>query len=51
MKKLKDRPDEIKRVIKAGIKFSRYFRQKREGSIQAMLEWMKIDKRNRFGDL
>jgi len=43
VKKLKERPDEIKRVIKAGIKFNRYFRQNREGSIQAMLEWMKID--------
>ena len=44
VKKLKERPDEIKRVIKAGIKFNRYFRQNREGSIQAMLEWMKVDK-------
>ena len=43
VKKFKERPDEIKRVIKAGIKFNRYFRQNREGSIQAMLEWMKID--------
>jgi len=31
-------------VIKACIKFNRYFRQNREGSIQAMIEWMKIDK-------
>jgi ABC-type nitrate/sulfonate/bicarbonate transport system substrate-binding protein len=44
MKKIKDRPDEIKRVIKAGIKFNRYFRSNRDGSIQAMAEWMKIDK-------
>jgi ABC-type nitrate/sulfonate/bicarbonate transport system substrate-binding protein len=44
VKKIKERPDEVKRVIKAGIKFNRYFRQNREGAIQAMMEWMKIDK-------
>jgi ABC-type nitrate/sulfonate/bicarbonate transport system substrate-binding protein len=44
VKKIKERPDEVKRVIKAGIKFNRYFRQNREGAIQAMIEWMKIDK-------
>jgi ABC-type nitrate/sulfonate/bicarbonate transport system substrate-binding protein len=43
-KKIKERPDEVKRVIKAGIKFNRYFRQNREGTIQLMLEWMKIDR-------
>ncbi|HMF49150.1 MAG TPA: ABC transporter substrate-binding protein [Candidatus Saccharimonadales bacterium] len=44
VKKLRERPNEIKRVIKAGIRFNRYFRQSREGAIPAMMEWMKIDK-------
>ena len=44
VKKLRERPDEIKRIIKAGIKFNRYFRQNRDGAIQAMMEWMKIEK-------
>jgi NitT/TauT family transport system substrate-binding protein len=44
MEKIKGRPDEIKRVIKAGIKANRYIRQNREGTIQVMVEWMKIDK-------
>lgn len=44
VKKIRERPDEIKRVIKAGIKANRYFRQNREGAIQMMMEWMKIDK-------
>jgi ABC-type nitrate/sulfonate/bicarbonate transport system substrate-binding protein len=44
VKKIKEKPDEIKRVIKAGIKGSRYIRQNREGTIQFMMEWMKIDK-------
>jgi ABC-type nitrate/sulfonate/bicarbonate transport system substrate-binding protein len=43
-KKIKEKPDEIKRVIKAGIKANRYIRQNRDGTIQAFMEWMKIDK-------
>jgi NitT/TauT family transport system substrate-binding protein len=44
VKKIKEKPDEIKRVIKAGIKANRYIRQNREGAIQLMTEWMKTDK-------
>lgn len=44
VRKIKEKPDEIKRVIKAGIKANRYIRQNRDGTIQAMMEWMKIDK-------
>lgn len=43
VKKIKEKPDEIKRVIKAGIKANRYIRQNREGTIQLMTEWMKTD--------
>src|SRR5919109_4587410 len=43
-KKLKERPDEIKRAIKAGIKANRYIRQKRDGTLPVMAEWLKIDK-------
>jgi ABC-type nitrate/sulfonate/bicarbonate transport system substrate-binding protein len=41
-KKIKERPDEIKRVIRAGIKANRYIRSDREGTIQFMMEWQKI---------
>ncbi len=44
IKKIKEKPDEVKRVIKAGIKANRYIRQNRDGTIQAFMEWMKIDK-------
>src|SRR5438034_7892743 len=44
VKSIKERPDEIKRVIKAGIKANRYIHQNRDGTIQAMMEWLKIDK-------
>jgi len=43
-KKLKERPDEIKRAIKAGIKANRYIRQNRDGTLPVMAEWLKIDK-------
>jgi len=44
VKKIKEKPDEIKRVIKAGIKANRYIRQNRESTIQLMIEWSKTDK-------
>ena len=44
VKKIKERPDEIKRMIKAGIKANRYIRQNRDGTLRVMMEWMKIDK-------
>ena len=44
VKKIKEKPEEVKRVIRAGIKANRYIRQNRDGAIQAFMEWMKIDK-------
>ena len=44
VKKIKDGRDEVKRVIKAGIKANRYIQQNRDGTIQVMMEWLKIDK-------
>jgi ABC-type nitrate/sulfonate/bicarbonate transport system substrate-binding protein len=44
IKTIRERPDEIKHVIKAGIKAARYINQNREGTIQVMMEWLKIDK-------
>src|SRR5437899_6114562 len=37
-RKIKEKPDEVKRVITAGIKAARYIRQNREGTIQFMTE-------------
>jgi ABC-type nitrate/sulfonate/bicarbonate transport system substrate-binding protein len=44
VKKIKENPDQLKRVIKAGIKANRYLHQNRDGTIQVMMQWMKIDK-------
>ena len=38
-RKLKERPDEVKRTIKALIKANRFIRQNREGTIQTLAEW------------
>jgi ABC-type nitrate/sulfonate/bicarbonate transport system substrate-binding protein len=43
LKKIKEKPDEVKRVIKAGIKANRYISQNRAGTIQVIADWLKID--------
>jgi NitT/TauT family transport system substrate-binding protein len=43
-RKIKEKPEEIKRVIKAGINASRYVRADREGTIQFLLEWQRSDR-------
>jgi ABC-type nitrate/sulfonate/bicarbonate transport system substrate-binding protein len=43
-KRIKERPNEIKRMIKAGIETNRYISQNREGTLRAMVEWMRIDR-------
>jgi ABC-type nitrate/sulfonate/bicarbonate transport system substrate-binding protein len=42
--KIKDKPDEIKRLIRAGIKANRYMRQNRDGTIPVLMSTYKLDK-------
>jgi NitT/TauT family transport system substrate-binding protein len=42
--KIKQKPDEVKRVIRAGIKANRYIRTQREGTIQFLMAWQKVDR-------
>jgi ABC-type nitrate/sulfonate/bicarbonate transport system substrate-binding protein len=44
VKRIKERPDEIKLVIKAGIKANRYIRANREGTIEVMMGWLRLNK-------
>ena len=44
LKKIKEKPDEIKRVSRAGIKANRYIRTEREGTIQFLMEWQKVNR-------
>jgi ABC-type nitrate/sulfonate/bicarbonate transport system substrate-binding protein len=43
-RKMKESREEIKRIIKVGIEANRYILSKREGTIQFLMEWMRIDK-------
>ncbi len=38
-RKIKEKPDEVKRTIKALIKANRFIRQNREGTIQTLVDW------------
>ena len=44
VRKIQDRPDEIKRVIRAGIKANRYIRANRDGTVQFLTEWLKLNR-------
>ena len=44
VKKIQDKPDEIKRVIRAGIKANRYIRANRDGTVQFLMEWLKLNR-------
>jgi ABC-type nitrate/sulfonate/bicarbonate transport system substrate-binding protein len=44
VKKIKERPDEVRRVIEAGIKANRYIRTEREGTIEFLMKWQKVDR-------
>jgi len=39
VRKIKERPDEVKRTVKAMIRANRYIRENREGTIQVLNEW------------
>jgi len=43
-RKIKQNPEEIRRLIKGGIEANRYIRSNREGTVQFLMEWMRIDK-------
>ncbi len=44
LKKINDKPDEIKRVIRAGIKANRFIRANRDGTVLFLTEWLKLDR-------
>jgi ABC-type nitrate/sulfonate/bicarbonate transport system substrate-binding protein len=44
VKKIREKPDEVKRVIKALIKANQYIRGNREGTIQVLMEWGRTER-------
>jgi NitT/TauT family transport system substrate-binding protein len=45
-KKIKERPEEIKRALKALIRGNRYITANRDGAIQVLMEWARTDREN-----
>jgi len=43
-RKIKQSPEEIKRIIKASIEANRFIRSNRDGTVQFLTEWLGIDK-------
>jgi NitT/TauT family transport system substrate-binding protein len=43
-RKIRERPDEIRRVIKAGIKANRYIHANRDGTIEVLMSTYRLDK-------
>jgi NitT/TauT family transport system substrate-binding protein len=44
LKKLKDKPDEVKHMVRAMLRANRFVRTNREGTIQTMMDWIKVDR-------
>lgn len=44
LKKLKEKPDQVKRMAKALLRANRYVRSNREGTIQTMMDWIQVDR-------
>ncbi|MBI2363589.1 MAG: ABC transporter substrate-binding protein [Deltaproteobacteria bacterium] len=44
LKKLKEKPDEVKRMVRALLRANRFVRANREGTIQTMMDWNKVDR-------
>jgi len=45
-KKIRERPEEAKRTLKALIRGNRYMKDDRAGAIQMLMEWGKVDREN-----
>ena len=44
LKKMKEKPDEVKRMVRAMLKANRFVRSNREGTIQTRMDWIKVDR-------
>jgi NitT/TauT family transport system substrate-binding protein len=43
-RKIQDKPDEVKRMIRAGIKANRFIRTNRDGTVQFLVDWLKLNR-------
>ncbi len=43
-RKIKEKPNEVKRVVKALIKANRFIRENKEGAVQVLVEWGRVER-------
>jgi NitT/TauT family transport system substrate-binding protein len=43
VKKIEEKPDQVKRTLRALIKANRYIRENRDGAIQVLTEWARVE--------
>ncbi|MGH7773973.1 MAG: ABC transporter substrate-binding protein, partial [Candidatus Binatia bacterium] len=48
VRKIQERPDEVKRVIKAMIKANRFIRENREESVQVLIQWGRVEREQAY---
>ena len=49
LKTIKEKPDEVKKVVKAMVRANRFIRDDKEGAVRILMEWGKIERGPRCG--
>ncbi|HEY3166789.1 MAG TPA: ABC transporter substrate-binding protein, partial [Candidatus Binatia bacterium] len=44
LKTIKDKPDEVKKVVKAMVRANRFIREDKEGAVRILMEWAKVER-------
>ena len=44
LKTIKDKPDEVKKVVKAMVRANRFIRKDKEGAVRILMEWGKVER-------
>jgi len=44
LKTIKDKPDEVKKVLKAMVRANRFIREDKEGAVRILMEWGKVER-------
>jgi NitT/TauT family transport system substrate-binding protein len=44
LKTIKDKPDEVKKVVKAMVRANRFIREDKEGAVRILMEWGKVER-------
>jgi NitT/TauT family transport system substrate-binding protein len=44
LKTIKDKPDEVKKVVKAMVRANRFIREDKEGAVRSLMEWGKVER-------